>query len=155
MVDTELWSIAKKKPLEERFSSKEEFEKAMKMHLKAREFFSNEFPSLRVYMSNHQLAEIFHVLALRGLRVPFEEPLRIVMGIMEDNSIVKVPVNIEDVSKALKESVETGIHVWDFLCFLPVKDFVDAVYSADSHFKVIGKRHGVKVINPLQYWLEI
>jgi len=155
LVDTELWSIAKKEPAKEMFSSKEEFEKAMKMHSRAREFFSNEFPGLRVYISNHQLAEIFHVLAFRGLRIPFEEAYSIVTGIIEDASIVKVPLTMEHVMKALKESLDTGIHIWDFLCFLPVREFVDTIYSADSHFKLIGKRHGVKVINPLDHWLEI
>jgi len=69
--------------------------------------------------------------------------------------MVKVPIKMEDVRKALRESMETGIHIWDFLCFLSVKEFVETIYSADSHFKVIGKRHGVEVINPLIYWLEI
>jgi len=155
MVDTEIWSIAKKRPVKELFSSEEEFKRAMEMHSRAREFFSDEFPGLRVYLSQHQLAEIFHVLAFRGLRIPLEEAHHIVMGIVEDASIVKVPVSVEDIREAVKESMETGIHIWDFLCFLPVKGLIDRIYSADSHFKVIGERHGIEVINPLHHWLEI
>jgi len=55
------------------------------------------------------------------LRIPLKETYNIIMGIVEDASIVKVPVSVEDIREAMKKSVETGIHIWDFLCFLPAK----------------------------------
>ncbi len=130
-VDTELWSSAKKKPVRSKFRSEEEFNLALEVHRRATEFFRDVFPSLKVYISFHQLVEIFHVLAFRGLRVPLREVLAIVEHIMEDGSIVKVPITAEVVREALRESSETRIHVWDFLCFLPVRNFVDTIYSSN------------------------
>ena len=53
MVDTEIWSIAKKRPDENKFASREDFTKALEMHERARDFFTNVFPKLKVYMSVH------------------------------------------------------------------------------------------------------
>jgi len=39
MVDTELWSMAKKRPDEDKFASREEFTKALEMHRRAKAFF--------------------------------------------------------------------------------------------------------------------
>ncbi|MCI4408505.1 MAG: hypothetical protein JHC26_05390 [Thermofilum sp.] len=61
-----------------------------------------------------------------------------------------MPGHLKD---ALEESAKTGIHVWDYLCFLPVKDYIDVVYSCDIHFQKIGEDFNVKVINPLGGWL--
>ncbi len=152
-VDTELWSLAKKRPVRSRFKSEEEFNLAMEVHERAVKFFKEVFPSLDVYISHHQLMEIFHVMAFRGLRVPLREALAIVERIMEDESIVKVPITADVVREALKESSETRIHVWDFLCFLPVRRFVDIAYSSDPHFRIIGERYGVEVVNPVGRWM--
>ncbi len=152
-IDTELWSFAKKKPVRSRFRSEDEFNLAMEVHRKAVEFFRDTFPSLKVYMSHHQLMEIFHVLAFRGLRIPLSEALAIVERIMEDSSIVKVPITADVIREALRESSETRIHVWDFLCFLPVRGFVDIAYSSDPHFRVMGERYGIKVVNPVSQWI--
>jgi len=155
MVDTEIWSIAKKKPDEKKFALKEEFIKALEMHEKARDFFMNVFPKLKVYMSMHQLVEIYHVLAFRGARVPRSYAKSIVKAIIEDDNIIKVAVTLDHVEEAVRESVESGIHVWDYLCFIPVKDYVDTVYTCDEHFKVIGERYKVKILNPLNTWITL
>ncbi len=152
-VDTELWSFAKKRPVRRRFKSEEEFNLALEIHERVVEFFRDVFPSLHIYISHHQLIEIFHVMAFRGLRVPLHEALAIVERIMEDESIVKVPITADVIREALKESSETRIHVWDFLCFLPVRGFVDIAYSSDPLFRVIGERYGVEVANPVGRWI--
>jgi len=41
----------------------------------------------------------------------------------------------------------------DYLCFLPIKDYVDTMFSCDFHFQKIGEKYKVKVINPLDFWL--
>ncbi len=155
MVDTEIWSIAKKKPDERKYASREEFTKALEMHERAREFFASVFPELRVYMSVHQLAEIYHVLAFRGTRVPRSYAESIVKAIIEDDSIVKVAVTLGHIEEAVRESVESGIHVWDYLCFIPVKDYVDTVFTCDRHFIAIGKKYKVKILNPLDAWITL
>ncbi len=155
MIDTEVWSMAKKRPLPENFSTKEDYLKALRAHEAARKFFLETFPDLKVYISTHQLAEIFHVLAFRGARLPREEAASIVLAILEDGGIVKVPLLHRHVEEAVKESAASGVHVWDYLCFLPVKDFVDTVYSCDLHFKKIGEKYKVNVVNPLGFWLSL
>jgi len=49
MVDTEIWNAAKKRPSREKFSSEKGFRKALAMHERARAFFEEEFPRLKVY----------------------------------------------------------------------------------------------------------
>ena len=83
MVDTEIWAISKKKPDERKLTSREKFIKALKMHQKAKLFFRNTFPKLKVYMSLHQLAEIYHVLAFRGIKIPREDVESIIEALPE------------------------------------------------------------------------
>jgi len=155
MIDTELWSIAKKKPERKKFPLKEEYFKALEAHEKARDFFTKIFPKLKIYMSTLQIAEIYHVLTFRGTRIPKEEALEIIKAIIEDESIVKVPVSLKHVEDAVKESIKNNIHVWDYLCFIPIKDYIDVVYTCDKHFITIGKCYKVEVINPINTWIAI
>ena len=155
MVDTEIWSIAKKKPDENKFASREEFTKVLEMHKRAKVFFMKIFPRLKVYMAVHQLAEIYHVLAFRGTRIPKSHAENIVRLIIEDDNIVKVAVTLEHIEEAIKESVKSNIHVWDYLCFIPVKDYIDTVFTCDEHFIRIGKKYNIRIINPLNTWITI
>ncbi len=154
-VDTEIWVLAKKKPVREKFKSSKDYEKALKIHKGCREFFEKEFDKLRIYMTLHQIAEIFHVLAFRGHRIPLNEAFAIVDSLMKDDSIVKVPVLAEHVIESVTASKETGIHIWDFLCFIPLKNYVEVIYSLDRHFLEIGRKYGVEVVNPAKEWLTL
>ncbi len=154
-VDTEIWSLAKKKPVREKFKEKSDYEKALRIHESCRRFFEEEFEDLRIYITLHQLAEIFHVLAFRGHRIPANEAFEIVNNLISDDDVIKVPVLAEHMTESFVASKETGIHVWDFLCFIPLKNYVKVVYSLDKHFITIGERYNVKVVNPAEEWLEI
>jgi len=114
MVDTEIWSIAKKRPFPDNFSSRSEYLKALRAHKAARKFFLEIFPALKVYISAHQLAEIYHVLAFK--RLPREEAANIVLAILEDGDIVKVPLLQRHVEEAIKKSATSGIHTWGITC---------------------------------------
>jgi len=155
LVDTEVWSLAKKRPVRSRFGSEAEYERALKMHVACRKFFEEEFDKVRVYMSLHQVAEIFHVLSFKGSRLPTEKALKIVTEIFRDSKIVKVPVSAEHVKESVRASKETGIHVWDFLCFVPVKNYVSVVYSLDVHFLKICEMYGKELVNPAEEWLGL
>ncbi|RLF03035.1 MAG: hypothetical protein DRK00_09265 [Thermoprotei archaeon] len=118
------------------------------MHERAREFFKSTFPRLRVYMSTHQLAEIYYVLAFRRARIPRGEAESIVRAIIEDGSIIKVPLTLERVEEVIQTSAESGVHVWDYLCFLPVKDYVNTVFTCDRRFLKIGGSMGLRRSTP-------
>ncbi len=60
---------------------------------------------------------------------------------LRDAKIVKVPVTLKHIEESVNASRKTGIHVWDLLCFVPVKNYVN-VYSLDSHFIRICKMYG-------------
>ncbi|MEM4430135.1 MAG: hypothetical protein QXM08_03160 [Thermofilaceae archaeon] len=154
MVDVQLWVLAKKRPSPHLFSTSEKYEEALRAHEMARRFFAEEFPRLRVYMSLHQLAELYHALAFRGARVPAEEAAMIVEEIVKSPAVIKVPVTLAHYREAVVESTRTGIHVWDYLCFIPVKGFIDTVYSTDPHFERICREHNVKLVNPTGFWSE-
>lgn len=62
-------------------------------------------------------------------------------SLMKDDSIIKVPVLAEHIIESFTASKETGIHIWDFLCFVPLKNYVEIIYSLDRHFLEIGKRY--------------
>ncbi|RLE94482.1 MAG: hypothetical protein DRN04_03580 [Thermoprotei archaeon] len=155
VIDTEIWALAKKKPVAARFKSNEEYKRYLRMHSKAVEFFREKVPEIRIYMSLHQLLEIFHVLAFRGTRISLAEARKVVEIILQDKNIVKVPVLQSHVRKAVEDSSKIGIHVWDFLCIIPVVDFIDVAYSCDKHFVKICEEYGIKLVNPVEEWIEI
>ncbi len=94
------------------------------------------------------------MLSFRGSKLPLEVSLQIVNEILENDKIVKVPILQSHIKKAIEESAKSGIHVWDYLCFLPVAELVSVVYTSDYHFKQIGDKFNVKIVNPAELWLE-
>ena len=123
-VDTEIWSLAKKKPVKEKFESKSDYKRALKIHERCKKFFEK----LRIYISLHQIAGIFHVQAFRGHRISLSKASTIVESLID-----------EYLKESLRESKETGIRVWDFLCFIPLKNYVEVIYTLNKHFVTIGK----------------
>ena len=70
--------MAKKKPARKKFKSKSDYERALKIHEGYRRFFEKDFENLRIYMTLHQVVEIFHVLTFRGHKIPLDEAFAIV-----------------------------------------------------------------------------
>lgn len=159
MIDTEIWSYAFKKPQKEKFPTDDLFLKAMEMHKKAKELISNSLvnPQIKIYVSTHQLAEIFHVLGFRGHQLPLNFVTSLLADIIISEKIVKVPVRIEHVVSAIDLSFKTKIHIWDFLCFLPIKDFISKIFTNDEHFKhnIFSDNGRIEVINPFKDWIKI
>ncbi|AEA46946.1 hypothetical protein [Archaeoglobus veneficus] len=152
-IDTELWSFALKKPVKEKFG--DGFEKAYKMHVEAKKFLL-ENVERDILMSSHQLAEIYHVLAFRGLRLPVKFVLEYVINLMEAPNVILREVLPEHVRKAVDSSVKSGIHLWDFLCIYPILDELEVIYTCDAHFKHEEFRKlGVEIINPLDVWINV
>jgi len=76
--------------------------------------------------------------------------------ILKSERIIKVPIEHEHVCLAARLSAESGIHIWDFLCIVPIIDYIDIAYTIDPHFQhKVFKKLGIKMENPLGKWLTI
>jgi len=152
-IDTELWSFALKKPAKEKFE--EGFERAYRMHTRAKEFLL-ENVERDIVMCSHQLAEIYHVLAFRGLRLPADFVLEYLTSLMESPNVILRETLPEHVKKAVESSMESGIHLWDFLCIYPILDELEIIYTCDAHFKhETFRKFNVEIINPLNVWINL
>ncbi len=58
--------------------------------------------------------------------------------------------------EALKLSNLSGIHIWDYLCIIPLKGIIDAAYTNDKHFlHPTIKNLLPKIDNPVGKWITI
>jgi len=152
-IDTEIWSFAQKKPDKKKFG--EGYEKALEMHKKSKGFLLQKVDE-EILMSYHQILEIYHILSFRGLKIPKDFALEYVNGILGAENILKREATPEHCRAAIEASARSGIHVWDFLCILPVVEEVDAIYTCDRHFlNDEFKRLAAEVINPLGEWITL
>ncbi len=134
LIDTQLWVYAFKQPLRKGFGSKKEYEDALKIHDKARAFLYEAFTKHTIYITTHQLAELYHALAFRGIRMNTREARAIIEKIMSSTRTVVVEVKRRHYREALRLSSLSGIHIWDYLCIVPLKGLVDVAYTNDKHF---------------------
>mgnify|MGYP000103037508 CR=1 FL=1 len=155
-VDTEIWCIAQKEPAREKFKSEEEYEEQLMLHLKAKKFLEDTLRNKMVYMTYHQVAEIYHVLGFRGTKLPLDFVNKYIKAILESERIIKIPIEQEHISLAVRLSAESGIHIWDFLCIIPIIDYIEIAYTVDSHFRhKVFKKLGIKIDNPLGKWFTL
>jgi len=153
MIDTEIWSLSVKKPLRDKFSSKEGYDKAIEIHDKARMLVKNALSNDTIYMSAHQIAEIFHVLAYRGTKLPLQFAKKYIKSLIDAKEIVKIEVTWTDFLESIRLSSMSGIHIWDFLCLIPIKKYIEVMYTLDKHFThEVFKKFGIKIINPFGSW---
>lgn len=153
-VDTEIWSIAQKKPNRAKFPDDESYREALRLHRKARELIRDALRRHVIYMSYHQICEIYHVLGFRGSRLPLDRVQKFILAILASKKIVKIPVNFSHIVRALELSTRSGIHLWDFLCLLPVIEYIEVAYSMDKHFRhPVFKKLGIRIENPLGTWI--
>ena len=153
-IDTCIWSLAYKIPRKNRFKGEEEYKEALELHIKASEFLKKNLEDNIIYMTYFQVMEIFHVLGFRGTKLQLKIAKSITDYILKSPKIVKVEIPPTIYKKCLELSAETGIHIWDFLCILPLKDLIDKAYSMDKHFQhKVFKELGIHVENPFGIWI--
>ncbi|MEM2146380.1 MAG: hypothetical protein QW279_13535 [Candidatus Jordarchaeaceae archaeon] len=156
MIDTEIWSFSLKVPIREKFYSQEEYKKALEAHEKAATTIKNTILNDTIYMSLHQVSELHHVLSFRGTKLSPQIVRNYLENIIESDEIVKIEVTKKDLIEAIQLSSQSEIHIWDFLCFVPVKKYIDTVYTTDKHYThEVFKKFNIKIINPLNYWTQI
>ena len=62
------------------------------------------------------------------------EALAIIEKIMSSTRTVVVEVKRRHYREALRLSSLSSIHIWDYLCIVPLKGLVDVAYTNDKHF---------------------
>jgi len=155
-IDTQLWVYAFKKPQKGKFKDKEEYEEALQMHHKANEFIQHALMDHTIYLTTHQLAEIFHTLAFRGIKMRRKTALNIIDRILKSSRTVLIDVKRSHYKEALRLSSLSGIHIWDYLCIVPLKGMIDIAYTNDKHFLHPTMKSLVpKIDNPVGKWLVI
>ena len=153
-VDTQLWVYAFKVPQREKFTSEDEYRDALRMHSRANEFLRDALLNHVLYITTHQLAEIFHALAFRGVRMDVREALGIVERLVNSSRTVVVEVKRKHYREALRLSSLSRIHIWDYLCIVPLKKVIDVAYTNDEHFlHPTIKRLIPEVDNPVGKWI--
>ncbi|OYT40609.1 MAG: hypothetical protein B6U89_01645 [Desulfurococcales archaeon ex4484_58] len=155
-IDTQLWIYAFKKPQREKFTGDEEYKEALEIHSRAVKFLHEALLNHTIYITTHQLAEIFHALAFRGVRMNSRQALDIVEKIMKSSRTLIVEVKKKHYREALRLSSLSGIHIWDYLCIIPLKELIDIAYTNDKHFLHPTIKSMVpKLENPVEKWITI
>ena len=155
-IDTQIWVYSFKKPLRVKFENEKAYEEAVLMHNTARKLVKDSLVNHTIYLTTHQLAELFHVLAFKGVKMDKKDALEILEKISGSSKTVIINVKKKHYKKALKLSNLSGIHIWDYLCILPLKGLIDIAYTNDKHFlHPTLKNQTPKLENPLGKWREL
>ncbi|RLE78960.1 MAG: hypothetical protein DRJ36_03910 [Thermoprotei archaeon] len=142
-IDTNIWHFAFVKPKEVEFQE---------IHKRAKKFTLEKLrdTKTRIAMSSYQLAEILEVLRKSGV------PRNVLLKLLEDFMSAKfyvVELTKQHVSKAVKLSWSSNIHVYDYLVAIPLKGIVTEIFSADDHFQHEHFMRIAKITNPLEPWV--
>lgn len=148
-IDTELWSFALKIPEETT-----DQEDVIARHDKAYSFLDEKLQIDNIYLSTHQLHELFHALSFRGAKLDTNFTRQYIEHLLELQNVTVVSNTIAHFKKSMILSCKSGIHIWDFLCILPVINQVEIIYTCDSHFKnEVFDDFKKPIQNPLGEWL--
>jgi predicted nucleic acid-binding protein len=155
-IDTEIWIFAQKIPDIAFFQDESEYRKALQFHQKSSEFLKNEIMKSEISMTIHQLCEIFHALTYRGKKSPKNFALTYCKQLLNSSFMHWYQVLDEHVIKAIEYSEKSGIHIWDYICVIPLFSDVDILYSCDEHYNHTSFQSlGPKVENPLGIWITL
>lgn len=155
-IDTEIWIFAQKIPDAAFFQDESEYQKTLQLQQKSSNFLKKEIIKSEISMTNHQLCEIFHALAYRGKKSTKDFASKYCIQLLSSSFIHWYQVLDKHVIKAIEYSVKSGIHIWDYICVLPLYNDVDILYSCDDHFNHESFLSlGPKVENPLDVWITL
>jgi hypothetical protein len=155
-IDTELWVFAQKSPDSSRFIVKSEYKRMLDFHVKSREFLKEQFASNTISMTTHQLCEIYHALGSRGQKMKPFELLNYCRKITSNELITWYMISNDIITQAINLSANSRIHIWDYVCVLPLYKDVEIIYSCDEHFKHnTFQSLGPKIENPLEEWMTL
>ena len=153
-IDTQLWIYSKKKPILENFSDQTRFNNALKGHTEAIKFFGDiRKKRCQIYLSSHQISELYHALSFRGFKIPRNESFQFIQNLKNNNKITIVEINWQNIINALERSARSAIHIWDYLCILPLVNKIDICYTNDKHYQdQTFQGFKFRIENPLTRW---
>ncbi|HME55270.1 MAG TPA: hypothetical protein VKM55_23885 [Candidatus Lokiarchaeia archaeon] len=152
-IDTQIWIFAQKTPNEAKYQDPSDLESAREIFTAAHEFLEDQISSSQIAMTYHQLLEIYHALGFLGLKLPLDFVQHYCSMLLQASFMKWYEISREVMENALKMSAESGIHVWDFACVLPIYKDVTILYSCDKHFEHQSfKLLGVPIENPVKKW---
>jgi hypothetical protein len=155
-IDTQLWIYAQKEPDPSRFPTKQEYQRMLAIHQQADAFLQQQVKKSVIAMTYHQLAEIYHNLAFQGQRLDVEFCSQYCSTLLRSKFMRWFLIREPHLQDGLLLSKQSGIHVWDYLCVLPVIQDVDVLYTCDSHFQHETFTSLQRPIhNPIGEWLAI
>jgi len=153
-IDTRIWILSRKTPDVAKYPDPDEYQQALENHERADEFLTRALQDKEIAMTFHQLSEIFHVLAFRGNKLPKDYVAAYCNQLLQEEFIRWYVITADHVKESIRLSKESGIHVWDYLCVIPLVQDVDIIYSCDKHFSQPSFTSlGPPVENPMSEWL--
>ena len=155
-IDTEIWVFAQKVPDPSHYPNELEYKKLMKIHKHSNDFLRDQISKNDISMTYHQFCEIYHSLGFRGMKLPKKFVKTYCNQLLSSKFIHWYQISLEHIKKAVALSIKNGIHIWDYLCVLPLYKDVDILYSCDEHFKHSSFQSlGPKVENPIKEWVSL
>lgn len=152
-IDTQLWVFALKIPSEKHFLSKTEFKDALNNYKITSNFLKNKLENDEICMTNLQLGELFHALGFRGKKLPLEYVQDYCNSLLTGDFMHWYDINNDVLQKAITLSNSSKIHIWDYLCILPLYKDINVIFSCDQHFTDETFRSlGPPIENPIKNW---
>ncbi len=152
-IDTELWIYSLKKPDQAKYQDSQRFQLDRDKHINAKHFFKNLSPDTQYFFTIHQLCEIYHNLRFRGSRLESEFVITFITALKSSQNSTIVEITQESYEKCLRLSTQSNIHIWDFLCVIPLRGKIDLIFTSDKHFLDVEFTNlGIPIQNPLREW---
>jgi predicted nucleic acid-binding protein len=152
-IDTEIWTYSFKTPSKDNYPDETTFQADLSMHERALLFFKTLAGTVNYYLTTHQVCELYHVLRFRGAKMEPNQAKKIVQSISNSKNATIINVTAEHVTKSIELSVKSNIHVWDYICVVPLIGQIVKMYTTDQHFNhATFQDLGVEIENPLGTW---
>lgn len=146
LIDTRIWVLTLKKLFFDEGS------RELALSERAENTVRSALDADNVLISSQLISEIFHVLTMRGRRIPKSQAVRFIADILDERKVIYRSISKEVAIESARLSEESCVHIWDFLVILPFRDEVDLIYSMDPHFRDCNQLQLATVENPLGVW---
>ncbi len=143
LIDTNIWHFAYVEPKELQYEE---------IHQKAKEFLFNKLKEkgIKIFLTSYQVSEILDMLRKGNV----SKEIRIhLMELMETPLFSIIDLHFSIVKVSFQKSLNSNIHIYDYLVALPLKGTIGRIYSADDHFQHKDFLAVAPVENPLEPWI--